>query len=424
MDQYAVFLLLAPPTALALAASLVAPRLVSPSARVPPSLRVLVLSELAYLLSNVLQLVHPEPGGTLLIAKATHALVLAAPIAWFLFCAEYSGFRLRHRASYAWFAPVPAVILAAAVTVEKHALLWRSYHFETVLGRFLALRIDEYGPLFYLNVVHLNLLLLGGIYLVASRCLLTGRLHKNQAIWMSAGIALPLAYSLLHVSHLVPGLKKDFSPIVISLSGVCFSIATLRHSLFRDYPPSKRSIIELAPFGLLLVDRHGTILDANETAGALLGPRLRTQTLAGVFPGLTLPPGDREYRATTASAGGAAFALECIRLTSPQAYGSWHVLVRPPEAAREAALVAARPPEEAIVKEPDPQEDLSDRELQVTGLLLDSLSVKEIALRLCVSENTVKFHVKNIYRKIGVRKRSAIRKAAEARGLRAALPTR
>jgi DNA-binding CsgD family transcriptional regulator len=45
------------------------------------------------------------------------------------------------------------------------------------------------------------------------------------------------------------------------------------------------------------------------------------------------------------------------------------------------------------------QTELSPRESEVLGMLLEGLTLKEIAGNLFISENTVKFHVKNIYRK-------------------------
>lgn len=46
--------------------------------------------------------------------------------------------------------------------------------------------------------------------------------------------------------------------------------------------------------------------------------------------------------------------------------------------------------------------DLTDRETEVLALLARRYTVKEVAERLVISENTVKFHQKNIYRKLGV----------------------
>ena len=59
-------------------------------------------------------------------------------------------------------------------------------------------------------------------------------------------------------------------------------------------------------------------------------------------------------------------------------------------------------------------EPLSEREIEVLRLLITHLSRKEIADQLCVSPNTVRFHLKNIYTKLGVHSRSdAVQRAEE-----------
>jgi LuxR family maltose regulon positive regulatory protein len=59
-------------------------------------------------------------------------------------------------------------------------------------------------------------------------------------------------------------------------------------------------------------------------------------------------------------------------------------------------------------------EPLSEREMEVLRLLITHLTRKEIADQLCVSPNTVRFHVKNIYSKLGVHSRSdAVQRAEE-----------
>jgi ATP/maltotriose-dependent transcriptional regulator MalT len=51
---------------------------------------------------------------------------------------------------------------------------------------------------------------------------------------------------------------------------------------------------------------------------------------------------------------------------------------------------------------------LSNREWQVTTLVCDGLSNKTIARTLGVSEGTVKIHLHNIYRKLGINSRNAL----------------
>jgi len=60
------------------------------------------------------------------------------------------------------------------------------------------------------------------------------------------------------------------------------------------------------------------------------------------------------------------------------------------------------------------KETLSDRELEVLGLLAAGQTYKEIGRGLCLSLNTVEFHIKGIYRKLSVNRRvQAIEKARE-----------
>lgn len=62
-------------------------------------------------------------------------------------------------------------------------------------------------------------------------------------------------------------------------------------------------------------------------------------------------------------------------------------------------------------------EPLTDRELHFLDRLASGSSNKEIARSLCVSENTVKFHLKNVYSKFAVRTRLQAIKAAYELGV-------
>ncbi len=70
---------------------------------------------------------------------------------------------------------------------------------------------------------------------------------------------------------------------------------------------------------------------------------------------------------------------------------------------------------------PDPLEGISPREREVFALLLDGLPNKLIAHRLGISEKTVKTHLTNIFREIGVADRLQAVLWAERQGLRSDL---
>jgi DNA-binding NarL/FixJ family response regulator len=54
----------------------------------------------------------------------------------------------------------------------------------------------------------------------------------------------------------------------------------------------------------------------------------------------------------------------------------------------------------------EPVESLTQREIELLGLVAEGMSNKAIAQTLSISENTVKYHVRNILQKLGVRTRT------------------
>lgn len=62
-------------------------------------------------------------------------------------------------------------------------------------------------------------------------------------------------------------------------------------------------------------------------------------------------------------------------------------------------------------------EPLTDRELEVLRLMAEGLTYQEVADRLIVSVNTVRYHVKSLYSKLGVDRRLAALDTARAAGL-------
>jgi DNA-binding NarL/FixJ family response regulator len=69
------------------------------------------------------------------------------------------------------------------------------------------------------------------------------------------------------------------------------------------------------------------------------------------------------------------------------------------------------------VREPDVEQPLSDRELEVLGLVARGTTNREAARRLFISEATVKTHLLHIYAKLGVNDRAAAVAEGYERGL-------
>ena len=68
---------------------------------------------------------------------------------------------------------------------------------------------------------------------------------------------------------------------------------------------------------------------------------------------------------------------------------------------------------EAVIEAWQLSEPLTNREIEVLRLLLDNCKRKEIAERLCLSENTVKTHSSHIFTKLSVKDRNELIEKAE-----------
>jgi DNA-binding NarL/FixJ family response regulator len=72
--------------------------------------------------------------------------------------------------------------------------------------------------------------------------------------------------------------------------------------------------------------------------------------------------------------------------------------------------------------EPPALHDLTARELEILQLVASGNSNRRIAQRLWVTEQTVKFHLSNVYRKLGVANRTEASHVAHQQGLLQATP--
>ena len=70
-----------------------------------------------------------------------------------------------------------------------------------------------------------------------------------------------------------------------------------------------------------------------------------------------------------------------------------------------------------LTKQPEPRIALSQRELQILECLVDGKSNQQIAESVNLSLDTIKSHLKNVYQKLGVSKRSQAISAALKAGL-------
>jgi DNA-binding CsgD family transcriptional regulator len=114
----------------------------------------------------------------------------------------------------------------------------------------------------------------------------------------------------------------------------------------------------------------------------------------------------------------------CERAERERAAASIRTRVGDGEFSRMRTEGRAMKPEEAFARALKPYispanapNPLSTREVEVLGLLAQGLTDQEVARRLYLSPRTVGQHLSSVYRKLGVKSRTAATRAATERGL-------
>ena len=201
------------------------------------------------------------------------------------------------------------------------------------------------------------------------------------------------------------------------------------HTLFRDGVASLlaawgHEIVGLAADGaeaVALVERLRPDLVLMDVSMPGLGGLEATRRLAARHPQIPIviltvsEDEDDLFRAIQCGARGYLLKnLEAPTLRAMiEAVGRGEAAISPATAARIIAELA-RPRSATAAPDPD---RLSDRETQVLRLVVAGLRNKEIAADLAISENTVKYHLRNILEKLHAGSRTEVAARAVRDGL-------
>ena len=201
------------------------------------------------------------------------------------------------------------------------------------------------------------------------------------------------------------------------------------HTLFRDGVASLlaawgHEIVGLAADGaeaVALVERLRPNLVLMDVSMPGLGGLEATRRLAARHPQIPIviltvsEDEDDLFRAIQCGARGYLLKnLEAPTLRAMiEAVGRGEAAISPATAARIIAELA-RPRSATAAPDPD---RLSDRETQVLRLVVAGLRNKEIAADLAISENTVKYHLRNILEKLHAGSRTEVAARAVRDGL-------
>ncbi|KRE31255.1 LuxR C-terminal-related transcriptional regulator [Agromyces sp. Soil535] len=260
-----------------------------------------------------------------------------------------------------------------------------------------------------------------GDYLIAEGLYIAGEIRRRRGDYAGAEAAFRRAHGIGHDPQ--PGLalirlarhdaQGAASQLRLALKGGSHTPIDRARLLAADVQAelelgdpdnAAHSVSELAELALasgsrmiwaLLAISHGSLLLAR---GDLDGAVPLLREAAATCQQLNLPYEAAQTHVLSGNAARLAGDEETARLEFNAALAVFDRLGARPDAERTAALMHPAAPSPG---------GLSDREIEVLRLIGGGLSNRDIASTLVISEHTVRRHLSNIYRKIGVTSRSA-----------------
>ncbi len=200
------------------------------------------------------------------------------------------------------------------------------------------------------------------------------------------------------------------------------------HALFRDGVASLlaawgHDVVGLAADGaeaVALAERLRPDLVLMDVAMPGMGGLEATRRLAALHPEIPIViltvSEDEDDLFSAIKSGARGYLLKSLEAPTLramiEAVGRGEAAISPATAARIMAELAH--PKGAAVLDPD---RLSDRESQVLRLVVAGLRNKEIGAELAISENTVKYHLRNILEKLHAGSRTEVAARAVREGL-------
>jgi PAS domain S-box-containing protein len=186
------------------------------------------------------------------------------PPAVLLFALEFTGREARvTNRLLAALAVEPTVVLATVATNHRHGLFWSDVW--STGATITGFDIHE-GIVYHVNTAYSDALVLAGIALLVAKMYRSSSLYRRQAVAIVAGFASPLvANGLYHFEFTA----ADFTPVGFVVTGSLFFWAIRRYRLTEIAPVARDTLVDNIRDGILVVDEHENVVDANPRVGEM-----------------------------------------------------------------------------------------------------------------------------------------------------------
>ncbi len=182
---------------------------------------------------------------------------------------EYTGQgRYLTRPFLAALFAVPAVTLV--LVMAMHPL-----HYATV-GLDVAGAVPRFtfgaGPWYYVNALYALVAEMAAVALLVLASFRSAHaIYRQQILILLIGAVIPIAAHIAYLAGLSPVPRIDLTPFALPVTAAAFTVGVVLYQLFDLAPAAHSMVFERIPIGVLVVNGHGQVVEANPAATELLG---------------------------------------------------------------------------------------------------------------------------------------------------------
>jgi len=196
--------------------------------------------------------------------------IVALPVAWLWFAAEYTGSLPWLNRRRVWLLGiVPVLTMVMMLTNDVHRLFWQSITL-IIKGPFTLVEA-VHGVWFWVHTAYSYLCLLAGTFVLLRFILRTpGRFYAQVGVLLTVVIA-PLLANVLDLAGIRIWGGLDLTPFgfAVSLAMLAWNLFRLR--MFEIRPIARDMVLQSMSDGIMAVDEHGWVVEVNRAAAALIG---------------------------------------------------------------------------------------------------------------------------------------------------------
>lgn len=207
-----------------------------------------------------------EPVAKLRWLQFSYLGISTAPVAFFLFALEYTGFQRYVTApTVSGLLGLSGLVVGLTWTNPLHNYYWASIAYTSAVPSGVSTS-PEMG--FWGFVVMTYVLLGVGSFLLIRYALIAPHLYRSQSVVILVAVATPWAANVPHALQLM---AADYTPVALAVTTGGFWAAMRRYRLTDLSPIALRTIFESIQAGVIVLDRNRRVADANTAAQDLLG---------------------------------------------------------------------------------------------------------------------------------------------------------